>query len=237
VILPGSPFGTCQAGPFNVDLRDNTALCGILVRMSVLALSATSTTGLFTLVGAVVGAAIGGGLTLALEILRRRWHREDETGTWQKERLAAIEKERKPLYTQLLAKGIEFKYTIDLTRISEKANPFLAKWESSPGQDILVHEIMSRINELSGTNLREMESLCAQVQLIAGAEVSRLTKEWDVYLSHALSKAMILGQKPEKEDPYDSLVKAMKEELGYNLLLHVKNELGTSGARTGAQPR
>jgi hypothetical protein len=206
--------------------------------MPVLALSATATTGLFTLAGALVGAAIGGSITLALEILRRRWQRQDESGTSQRERLAAVSKERKDLYPKFLAKGIELRYTIDITRVSEKASKSLAKKAPFQDEAAFIYEVVSRIYELSGIPLREFDNLLAHVKIIAGPEVSRLAGDWDDYLSKAFSKATIYGERPEIEDPFDSLVKAMKEELGYSFVLHVQAEVRFDASNNrGSRPR
>ena len=82
-------------------------------------------------------------------------------------------------------------------------------------QDVFVHEFVSRIYELFGTSLEQFESLRVQVEIISGAGIARLVNVWDEHLSSGFSKAVILGDKPEGENPYKSLVRAMKEELGY----------------------
>ena len=189
--------------------------------MYVSALSATSTTGLFTLAGALVGAGIGGSVTLVLEIMRRRWQQKDESGNSQKERLETLIKERKDLYPRLLAKGNELENTIAMERVKKAANKVPGERPPSANRDHFIYESVSRIYEISGPCLEEFENLRAQAEIIAGKEVARLVNEWDRYLSNAYSKAILFGAQPEGENPYKPLVKAIKRELGYSEDLYV----------------
>lgn len=75
--------------------------------MPYLALSATSTTGLFTLLGTIFGAIIAGTLAILIEVLRRRWQRQDAHEQSEREQRTTQIQEKKILYPQLLAKGVE----------------------------------------------------------------------------------------------------------------------------------
>jgi hypothetical protein len=182
--------------------------------MSVLALSAAETTGVFTLAGAVVGAIVGGSLTLVLEILRRRWHLQDVTGDAIKERHSEIAKERKETYSQLLAKGIELGYIATEMGVSNiKSKSALKDQGDQQSFEDRVTGYMSQLFTAQNP-LNEFENLRARVEMIAGETVARLTNEWDKYLNAVFSAAIINGRPiPNIKDPYKSLVQAMKKSL------------------------
>jgi hypothetical protein len=134
--------------------------------MQVLALSATATTGLFTLIGTVVGAVIGGSLTLTLEILRRRWHTRDETEGAVRERIFALRAERKDVYSQLLAKGNELGYVAAALGLSVKKDEIENKDQGTPKS--LEEQVLNYMTKLftAENPLREFENLRALVEML-----------------------------------------------------------------------
>jgi hypothetical protein len=156
-----------------------------------------------------VGAVVGGSLTITLEILRRRWQRQDAQADVQREQHDLWINERKVLYPQLLAKGSELDYICGSFFVSKDNQITL-----EPGQKISWVDIYSKLSPAVIKLLQEFEFMRSQVEIVGGEAVVRLTKEWDSFLVDQLSDA-ITGRHLRGNNPQRSLVQAMRVELEY----------------------
>jgi hypothetical protein len=179
-----------------------------------LALSATATTGLFTLLGAVIGVTITGSLAIIAEILRRRWQRQDTKDDTARQRRAAAIEERKTLYPKFLAKGNELELFIDTTLLAN--NPkYLVSDEPSARTKVEAAEALAKTWPMASEELRDFTAAKSQVDLIAGDAVKERADEWQSALAKQLVWASYgtRAQDDKTKEPYERLLEAMKAEL------------------------
>lgn len=198
-----------------------------------IALSATATTGLFTLLGAVIGAGIGGGLTVTLEILRRRWQRQDVKEDTTKQKRAAELAERRALYPQFLAKGAEFE--MFAMNIGLTINPrYLGTSHKDPGvvspseAEAAYAKAWPKATEI----LTEFAHLQFQVDLISGKDVRDLAGDWQRFLLEQLLWATFGKYRTPDEGkkyPNEYLVEAMHAELEDLSLYSIASQLSLVG--------
>jgi hypothetical protein len=131
--------------------------------------------GAFTLLGGVAGAIIGGSLTLTMEILRRRWQRQDGQYDSDKTRRASEIKERKELYPQLLAKGLAVQ-RIGPSSVAIAMGTVTVDEPTTP-EDI-ARKIAKAFSDASGA-MDEFENLRAKAEMLAGEYVQGLIRQWD----------------------------------------------------------
>jgi hypothetical protein len=166
-------------------------------------LSASAVTGLFTLAGTLAG----GMFPFVAETLKRRWQRRDTAETVSRERRATLKAERKAIYSQLLAKGVEIDYVTGNTMFARLTGQEQA---SISGKDMSA--VLGSAWPSVAILFREFQNLRTSVELIAEENVQDLIREWDAYLSRSYWAVQAGGQ-PADDDPYQRLVCAMKDEL------------------------
>jgi len=144
-----------------------------------------------------------------MEILRRRWQRQDIEADLTRQRHTAEMAERKEVYYRLLAKGMEIEYLaagILFSKLPDSKNVDTSTAKESAAA------ILSGAWPPAKTLFREFENLRARVDIIGGKSVQRLTTEWDKYLGSTYNQAN-LGVPINKNDPYRKLVRAIRVEL------------------------
>jgi hypothetical protein len=180
--------------------------------VSDLALSATATTALFTLLGTISGATLAGMVAIYLEALRRNWRRQDAEVEDAKKRHAEQQLlERKTLYPQLLAKGIQLDYAVASAFNSEELE-HLDESISKERFRLQYDRIFNRIASI----MQEWEALRVQAEMLAEDNVRDLISKWDRYFVRLIDQAA-LGVRGSAKDwrnsPYHLLVKAIHNEL------------------------
>lgn len=190
--------------------------------MTYLALSVPTTTGLFTLLGTLIGAIITGTLAIVVEILRRRWQRQETKEIAAHEKRKAAIEERKTLYPQFLSKGIELESyaNSELFRL----NPKILAYETASGKkasDLSLAEAFSAMWPGIAGSLREFETLLVKVGLVANETIQKLAEEYFHYLIQMLILTSV-GEDyvteakhgdDDGEGPYKLLLAAMQSEL------------------------
>ncbi len=173
--------------------------------MSHLSLSATTATGLFTLLGTIIGG----------------WQREDAREATASSRRAAEAEERKALYPQLLAKIFELNGMTFSTLLA--VNPSYNRVKSFEYKDIpedmvslTMVETFTKVWPTFVETAREYENLKSRVLMIAGEEVRKRIFELQKRTVRKLMLACagISVEIEEEDDPSDLLIEAMQSELG-----------------------
>jgi hypothetical protein len=185
-------------------------------RMSHFALSATTATGLFTLLGTISG----GTLTAIVEILRRRWQREDAREASTASVQAAQVEERKVLYPQLLAKISELEsIALRTLLIIEPSYRTVSSFELEdiPGgitSSAMRENLVKNWPTFAETAIA-YEEIKARVLMVAGEEVRKKIEEVQKRISRkiVLACAGISVKKENDDDPSEQLIEAMRSEL------------------------
>src|ERR1700691_1884814 len=159
--------------------------------MPYLALSATSTTGLFTLLGTIFGAIIAGTLTILIEVLRRRWQRQDTQDQSEREQRTTQIQEKKILYPQLLAKGVEFDALI--LHVMFTNNPSYFETGGVPQSELSASEALKAFAKnvwpTAYPVMQEFASIKAQLDMIAGEAVRQRAAEYQRVLNKDIISA------------------------------------------------